>query len=292
MKDLGVLSYFLGIEITSTPKAFFLCQKKYIQDLLAEMHMTHSKPLQLPMGSHAKFTNFTGRRLTCPEVYRRLIGKLIYLTITRPDVSFAVQVLSQFMQTPTEEHLAAAKHVLRYLRNTPDLGIMLSASSVSNLTGYCDSDWGSCCDSRKSTTGFCILLGNSPISWKVKKQTVVARSSAEAEYRAMATACCEIIWLLALLQDLGMTGLTPVTLFCDNQAAIHISANPVFHERTKHIEVDCHYVRDQLITQKIYPAYVNSHDQVADIFTKALPVAQHQYLMSKLGVCSAFQHTT
>ena len=292
MKDLGVLSYFLGLEITSSPKGFFLCQKKYIQDLLTEMHMNQSKPLQLPMGSHVKLTNFAGKKLSSPDVFRRLVGKLIYLTITRPDISFAVQVLSQFMHAPTEDHMAAAKHVLRYLRSTPDLGILLSANSSPTLTGYCDSDWGSCCDSRKSTTGFCILLGSAPVSWKVKKQTVVARSSAEAEYRAMATAYCEIIWLLSLLQDLGLTNLTPVTLYCDNQAALHISANPVFHERTKHIEIDCHYIRDQLIAQRIQPAYVTSHDQVADVFTKSLPVSQHQYLLSKLGVCSALPHST
>ena len=292
MKDLGILSYFLGLEITSSSTGFFLCQRKYIQDLLSDMHMEYSKPLQLPMGSHIKLTQFAGKKLTSPKVFRRLVGKLIYLTITRPNIAFAVQVLSQFMHAPTEDHLAAAKHVLRYLRSTADLGILLSASSTPSLTGYCDSDWGSCSDSRKSTTGFCILLGSSPISWKVKKESVVARSSAEAEYRAMATTCCEIISLLALLQDLSFTSLTPVTLYCDNQAALHISANPVFHERTKHIEVDCHYIRDQLVAHRIQLAYVSSHEQVADIFTKSLPVSQHQYLLSKLGVCSAFQHTT
>ena len=292
MKDLGVLSYFLGLEISSSPTGFFLCQRKYIQDLLSDMHMEHSKPLQLPMGSHIKLTQFAGKPLTSPDVFRRLIGKLIYLTVTRPDIAFAVQILSQFMHAPTEDHLATAKHVLRYLRSTVDLGISLSASSASSLTGYCDSDWGSCCDTRKSTTGFCILLGSSPISWKVKKQSVVARSTAEAEYRAMAITCCEIVWILALLQDLGVTGLTPVTLYCDNQAALHISANPVFHERTKHIEVDCHYIRDQLVAHRIQPAYVSSHEQVADIFTKSLPVSQHQYLLSKLSVCRASPHST
>uniref|UniRef100_A0A7C9CV32 Reverse transcriptase Ty1/copia-type domain-containing protein n=1 Tax=Opuntia streptacantha TaxID=393608 RepID=A0A7C9CV32_OPUST len=292
MKDLGILSYFLGLEIQSSSKGFFISQKKYVHDLLTEMHMLHSKPLQLPMGSHVKLTNFEGHKLSSPEVYRRLVGKLIYLTITRPDISFAVQVLSQFMHEPTEAHLGAAKHVLRYLNNTPNQGIFLSSCAAINLTGYCDSDWGSCCDSRKSTTGFCILLGSSPISWKVKKQSVVARSSAEAEYRAMASTCCELVWLLALLKDLGLANLTPVTLYCDNQAALHIAANPVFHERTKHIEVDCHYIRDQLTANRIQPAYISSHDQLADIFTKPLPVSQHQFLLSKLGLCSSFPHPT
>jgi len=278
MKDLGALHYFLGLEITHSSTGIFMCQKKYIQDLLTEMHMVHSKPLQLPMGSHVKLTNYKGKKLDSPDVFRRLIGKLIYLTITRPGIAFAVQVLSQFMHEPTEEHLAAAKHILRYLNGTQGLGIFLSSHKAMSLTGFCDSDWGSCCDSRKSTTGFCIMIGSSPISWKVKKQSVVARSSAEAEDRAMASTCCEIVWLLALLKDLGLSNLTPVPLYCDNQAALHISANPVFHERTKHIEVDCHYIRDQLLAHRIQSAYVSSHDQLVDIFTKPLLVSQHQYL--------------
>ena len=292
MKDLGALHYFLGLEITHSSTGIFMCQKKYAQDLLTEMHMLHSKSLQLPMGTHVKLTNYKGKKLASPDVFRRLIGKLIYLTITRPDIAFAVQVLSQFMHEPTEEHLAAAKHILRYLNGTQGLGILLSNHTNMSLTGFCDSDWGSCCDSRKSTTGFCIMLGTSPIAWKVKKQSVVARSSAEAEYRAMASTCCEIVWLLALLKDLGLSKLTPVLLYCDNQAALHISANPVFHERTKHIEVDCHYIRDQLQAHRIQPAYVSSHEQLADIFTKPLPVSQHQYLLSKLGVVHAAQHST
>ena len=128
------------------------------------MYMLHSKPLSLPMGSHVKVTKFEGSKLHSPDTFRRLVGKLIYLTVTRPDISFVIQVLSQFMHEPTEAHMAAAKHVLRYLNATLTQGILLSNSSSLCLSGYCDSDWRSCCDSRKSTTSFCILLGSSPIS--------------------------------------------------------------------------------------------------------------------------------
>ena len=186
------------------------------------MHVLHSKPPQLPMGPHVKLTNFVGRKLNSPDVFRRPVGKLIYLTITRPDISFAVQVLSQFMHEHTEEHLVTAKHVLRYLRGTPRQGILPSSFANLSLTGFCDSNWSSCCDSEKSTTGFCILLGSSPISWKVKKKTVVGCLSVEAEDRAMASTCCEIVWLLALLRDLSLNNLTLVTLYCDNQVALHI----------------------------------------------------------------------
>jgi len=154
MKDLGALSYFLGLEITPSYKGFFICQKKYTQDLLTKMHMLNSKPLTFPMGSHIKLTKYEGQKLSSPDVFRRLVGKLIYLTITRPDISFAMQVLSQFIHELTKAHLVAAKHVLRYLKNTSDKGILLSRYVSANLTGYCDSNWGSCCDSRKSTTGF------------------------------------------------------------------------------------------------------------------------------------------
>ena len=164
MKDLGKLIYFLGLEIAQSDLSIYLCQRKYTLDLLQELNMLNAKPLQLPMGSHLKLSAYAGKRLSDPEVYRRLIGKLIYLTITRPDISFAVQVLSHFIHEPVEEHLAVAKHVLRYLKSNLGQGILHSSQFMLQLAGFCDSDWGSCSDSRKSTTGFCILLGHYPIS--------------------------------------------------------------------------------------------------------------------------------
>ena len=130
------------------------------------------------------------------------------------------------------------------------------------------------CD--KDTTGFCILLGNSPISWKTKKQKVVARSTAEAEYRAMALTTCEVVWIAQLLKELGIKNLTPISLKCDNQAALSIAVNPVHHERTKHVEVDCHFVRDKVTQGVIKPKYVPTQAQLADILTKSIPVEKHK----------------
>ncbi|GJY58949.1 retrovirus-related pol polyprotein from transposon TNT 1-94 [Tanacetum coccineum] len=167
------------------------------------------------------------------------------------------------------------------------IGILLAKDSAVQLKAYYDSDWASFPMTRRSTTGYCILLGDSPISWKSKKQDVVSRSSAEAEYRVMALTCCEVTWLVSLLKELGIKDLEPVDLYCDNQAALYIAANLVFHARTKHIEVDCHYVRDQLKAGKIKPSYIHTKSQLADVFTKVVSVDQHTKLLSKLGVSEA-----
>lgn len=164
MKDLGDLRYFLGIEIDRTADGIFLCQKKYTTNILAELGMTNCKPLQLPLDIHLKLTPKKGDPLPNPTVYQKLIGKLIYLTITRPDICFSVQLLSQFMQSPTTVHFQSVKQVLRYLSGTLTKGVLLASESAAQLTAFCDSDWASCPMTRRSTSGYCIFLGKSPIS--------------------------------------------------------------------------------------------------------------------------------
>lgn len=220
--------------------------------------------------------------------YRELIGRLLYLTITRPDITFAVHRLSQFLSAPTDVHLKAAYHVMRYLKSNPGQGLFYAADTGLCLNAFSDADWATCPDTRRSVTGFCVYLGSSLISWKSKKQCTVSRSSTEAEYRSMALTTCELIWLQQLLTDLRVTVTTGAKLFCDNKSAMHIAINPVFHERTKHIEVDCHTVRDQVKHGFLTLHHVSSSNQHADIFTKALHPGPFHFLLNIMSVSSLF----
>jgi len=195
-----------------------------------------------------------------------------------------VQYLSQFLQNPRTPHFTALLHTLSYIQGTITHGILLKASNQLTLQAFSDSDWAACPSTRRSVTGYLILLGTSPISWKSKKQSTVSRSSSEAEYRAMAQAASEITWLVRLLAELGANNLTPVTLHCDNQSALHIARNPVFHERTKHIEIDCHFTREKVLDGLLQLTYMPTKSQLADVLTKILPSSQFQNLLTKLGM--------
>lgn len=210
------------------------------------------------MDSYLKLTPTTGTPLAGAHQYQRLIGKLIYITVTHPDITFPVHLLSQYMHQPTNAHMQAAKKLLLYLVGNPAQGILLTSSSHVTIHAYSDSDWANCPVTRRSTSGFCLLLGNSLVSWKTKKQNVVARSTAEAEYRSMALTACEITWLSALLKDMGLKSLPLAKLHCDNMDALSIAANPMMHERTKHVEVDCHFVWDKIKAGDIVTTHVPS----------------------------------
>ena len=246
MKDLGHLTYFLGLEVHevhSRDHGLFLNQHKYIQNLIKLVGLKDATVVDTPMEVNVKYRKDEGDLFPDPFLYRQLVGSLIYLTITRPDISYVVHIVSKFMHSPRHLHLAALRRISWYLIGSPTRGLLFPTKSALHLTAYSDADWAGCPDTRKSTTGWCVFRRDALTSWKCKKQVCVSRSSTEAEYRAMSLACSEIVWLRGLLFELGFPSTNPTPLHGDNTSAIQIAANPVYHEQTKHIEVDCHYIR-------------------------------------------------
>ncbi|KAJ3705170.1 hypothetical protein LUZ61_008875 [Rhynchospora tenuis] len=288
VKDLGDLSFFLGMEATTTDTGMLLTQTKYITDLLHKTKMLSSKPCTTPIATHITLSKKDGDPFSEPHLYRSVVGALQYATLTRPDISFAVNKVSQFMHEPTVTQWTAVKRILRYLAGTLHHGLFIHANSSTALHGYSDADWAGCTDDRRSTSGFCVYLGKTLVSWSAKKQPTVSRSSTEAEYRSLALTCAEIMWLQFLLQELNITLPQPPTLWCDNIGATFLAANPMFHARTKHIEIDYHFVRERVASNKLCVRFVCSKDQLADVMTKPLATTRFQFLRNKLNV---FQKT-
>ncbi|XP_022023931.1 uncharacterized mitochondrial protein AtMg00810-like [Helianthus annuus] len=292
-QNLGMLKYFLGIEVLKTKDGLCLSQRKYCLDLLAEFGLTGCKPVNSPIEANHVLTYLCeqdNQVLLDVSVYQKLVGKLIYLSHTRPDIAYSEHYLSQYMHSPTNAHFKIALRLLRYLKGSPGNGILFKKGASLDLRAFADSDWGKCVNSRKSVTGFCIFLGNSLISWKSKKQSTISRSSAEAEYRAMCAATCEILWLLNILKELKVDIKLPVSLFCDNTAVISIAANPVFHERTKHFEIDLFFLREKISKGVIKTVGVTSENQTADVLTKGLPVQAHEKVCKHLGLFNCFAY--
>lgn len=292
MSDLGPLSYFLGITVTRTPSHLILSQHKYAKEILERAGMTDCKPVATPVDTQAKLSASSGPPVSDPTLYRSLAGALQYLTFTRPDIAYAVQQVCLFMHDPRESHYHALKRILRYIRGTIDHGLHLYPSPTTQLTAYTDADWAGCPDTRRSTSGYCCFLGDNLISWSSKRQPTISRSSAEAEYRGVANVVAETCWLRNLLLELHCPLRHATLIYCDNVSAVYLSENPVQHQRTKHVELDIHFVREKVALGHIRVLHVPTRYQYADIFTKGLP--RHLFLdfRSSLSVRPTTHATT
>ncbi|XP_028110014.1 uncharacterized protein LOC114308604 [Camellia sinensis] len=282
MKELGFISYFLGISVTSGSTTV-LSQKKYAQDILLKAGMLDCKACSSPISVKPGLPRHSDEPFANPPMYRSIVEALQYLTITRPDISFAVNQLYQHMHNPTVGHYAAVKRLLRFNKGTISHGLTYTPSSF-DLHAYSDSNWAADSVDRKSTLRYYVFLGSNLISWSSKKQATFSQSSTEIEYRSLAHTVVELAWLGMLRQDFSIVLPTVPLLWCDNVSSIALASNPVFHSKSKHIEVDCHFVRDRVLAKKLVLHYIPTIDQLADIFTKPLSISRHSYLKDKLNV--------
>ena len=286
LKDLGDLHYFLGIEVSKVKDGIVLSQGKYASELLQRVGMTQCKPVSTPLPTSEKLSLYDGEVLGPEDAtrYRSIVGALQYLTLTRPDIAFPVNKVCQYLHAPTTVHWAAVKRILRYVKQCMQLGINIHKSASFLVSAFSDADWAGSVDDRKSMGGFAVFLGSNLISWSSRKQATVSRSSTESEYKAVANATAEVMWVQTLLKELGIHAPQTARLWCDNMGAKYLSSNPVFHARTKHIEVDFHFVRERVLKKQLEIGYISSSDQVADGFTKALSVRLLENFKSNLNL--------
>jgi histone deacetylase 1/2 len=288
LKDLGDLHYFLGIEVKRGTTNMLLTQERYATEVLKRSGMDKCHSVDTPLSISEKLSIEDGEKLGPEDAtkYRSVVGALQYLTLTRPDISFSVNKVCQFLHSPTTIHWSAVKRILRYIKGTIKLGIKFSKSESMLVSAFSDANWARCVDDRRSTGGFVVFLGNNLISWMAKKQPTVSRSSTEAEYKALANATAEMVWVQQLLTELGVRHPPWARLWCDNLGATYLSDNPIFHARTKHIEIDFHFVRERVAQKLLEVRFISTSDQLADGFTKALPVNKLKKFRDNLNLQS------
>jgi hypothetical protein len=249
--------------------------------------LNECKPVSIPLVTSEKLSRDDGSGLASEEQYRKIVGSLLYLTTNRSDIMFAASLLARFMHCPISKHLGTAKRVLRYVKGTLDYGLEYVKGKEAVLIGYCDSDWSGSVDDSKSTSGYAFSFGSGVFAWASVKQNYVALSTAEAEYISASEATTQAIWLRFVLEDFGEFQTEATPLHCDNISAIAITKNPVFHQKTKHIDRRYHFIKDALQEGTVDLIYCPTNEQLADIFTKALAKDRFCYLREKLGVKSA-----
>nr|GEZ19941.1 retrovirus-related Pol polyprotein from transposon TNT 1-94 [Tanacetum cinerariifolium] len=284
MTNIGLMSYYLGIEVKQMDEGIFICQERYAKEILKMFGMDKCNPVGTPIEHKVKPSKHDGGKAVDSTLFKSLVGSLRYLTCTRHGILFVVGLISRFMKEPTTKYLKITKRILRYIKGTVDYGMLYSTSKDFKLVGYSDSDWAGSKDDERSTSGFLFFLGNNAFTWSSKKQPIVTLSSCEAEYIAATSCVCHAIWLRSMLKELHMEQKDATEIYVDNKSAIDLAKNPVYHDRSKHINTRYHFIRECIARKDVRVIHTSSEDQVADIFTKPLNERDFTRQRMMLGV--------
>ncbi|KAJ0737299.1 putative RNA-directed DNA polymerase [Helianthus annuus] len=307
MTDLGKMKYFLGVEISQTEEAIEVSQEKYAKEVVKRFGMEEANPVHVPMVPGAVLTKLGSGEEVDETLYKSLVGSLMYLTVSRPDIMYVVSLISRFMAKPREDHFLAAKRVLRYIRGTykfglryvkgkkDDLVVFADSSYARDFKGkmddlvvFTDSNYARDGEDRRSTSGYVCLLSGAAVCWCSRKQEIVTLSSTEAEYVAAGLCACHCVWMKGLLEEMEENTGT-VTIFCDNTSTIKLSKNPVMHRRTKHIDVRYHYLRELVEKQVVELEFCGTKQQLADGMTKPVKEVTFNEIRTAMGVCEVKQ---
>ncbi|GJX05955.1 putative ribonuclease H-like domain-containing protein [Tanacetum coccineum] len=283
MSSMGELTFFLGLQVKQNKEGIFISQDKYVAEILKKFDLVNVKAAITPMETKLPLTKDEEAFDVDVHLYRSMIGSLMYLTASRPDIMYAVCVCSRFQVTPKTSHLNAVKRIFKYLKGKPNLGLWYPRESPLDLEAFSDSDYGGSNLDRKSTTGGCQFLGQRLISWQCKKQTIVATSTTEAEYVAAANCCGQVLWVQNQLLDYGFNFMN-TKIHIDNESTICIVKNPVYHSKTKHIEIRHHFIRDCYEKKLISVEKIHTDLNVADLLTKPFDGPRFNYLVVSIGM--------
>ena len=281
---LGELKFFLGLQISQQNNGIFISQFKCIKEMLTKFGMEDCKPVSTTMTIGCKLGKDDESKEVDQKLYRSMIGSLLYVTASRPDVMHAVGLVVRFQANPKETHVLAIKRIFRYFKGTTEFGLWYPKGNELTLVAYTDADWAGSIDDRKSTSGVALYLGNCLVAQSSKKQLLVSLSTTKVEYIVAVECCTQVIWMRQMLEEIQVKYDEPIPIFCDNNNAINISKNPMMHSKTKHIPIKFHFLREYVTKKNIKLEYVETKEHIADIFTKPLPRETFEYLRQKLRV--------
>jgi hypothetical protein len=286
MTDLGKMRYFLGVEVTQSELGIIIQQNKYAEEILKRFGMENCNIVKSPIVTGCKLVKDENGKPVDAKEYKQIVGSLMYLLATRPDLTYSVCLVARFMDRPTEMHMVAIKRIMRYLKGTLTHRILYKhkPDRKFELIGWTDSDYAGDLNDRKSTSGYVFMLGTGAVSWSSKKQPIVTLSTTEAEYVAAAACACQCVWMRSVLKHLQVEQGEGTTILCDNSSSIKLSKNPVMHGRCKHIDARFHFLRDLVKDGTVELMYCKSEDQIADLMTKPLKLETFCKLRSMLGM--------